>query len=454
MALAIVLILLVVGSVLFHFLSPWYFTPIASNWGAMDDTISITLWVTGFVFVAVNLFMVYAVIRFRYRKDRRAAYEPENKKLEWWLIGVTTAGVAAMLAPGLFVWAKFVNVPEEAAVVEAMGQQWHWSYRFPGKDGVLGTVDARHVSDKNPFGLNPDDPNGQDDVLVASPELHLPIGAPVKVLLRSKDVLHNFAVAQFRVKMDLVPGLVSYVWFTPTRTGKFDLLCEELCGVAHFAMRGRVVVEEEAAFNAWLSNYPTFAQTSAQATGHAAAGKPLYAVCGSCHGLQAEGNLALNAPKLSGQGDWYLKRQLKYYKQGARGTHEKDVFGKTMAPMAATLSDDAAIENVIAYIKTLPDNPAPATVKGDAKNGQKPFVTCGACHGADGRGIQAMNAPRLAGMSDWYMVTQLKNYKLGIRGAHPKDMYGNQMALMAAILTDDQAINDLVAYTDSLNTLR
>ena len=114
MALAIVLILLVVGSVLFHFLSPWYFTPIASNWGAMDDTISLTLWVTGFVFVAVNLFMVYAVIRFRYRKDRRAAYEPENKKLEWWLIGVTTAGVVAMLAPGLFVWAKFVNVPEDA----------------------------------------------------------------------------------------------------------------------------------------------------------------------------------------------------------------------------------------------------------------------------------------------------------------------------------------------------
>ena len=174
MALAIVLILLVVGSVLFHFLSPWYFTPIASNWRAMDDTISLTLWVTGFVFVAVNLFMAYAVIRYRHRKGARAKYEPENKKLEWWLTGVTAAGVVAMLAPGLFVWAKFVNVPEDAAVVEAMGQQWHWSYRFPGKDGALGTVDARHISDKNPFGLNPDDPNGQDDVLVASPSYIFP----------------------------------------------------------------------------------------------------------------------------------------------------------------------------------------------------------------------------------------------------------------------------------------
>src|SRR3990172_12641270 len=203
MAMAIVLILLIVGSVLFHVLSPWYFTPIASNWGTIDDTISITFWVTGTVFVAVNLFMAYCVLRYRYRKEKRAEYEPESKKLEAWLVGLTTVGVAAMLAPGLAVWAKFVTVPEEATVVEAVGQQWYWSYRFPGKDGRLGTVDSRHVSDKNPFGMNPDDPNGQDDILITSPELHLPIDKPVKVLLRSKDVLHNFSVAQIRVKMDL-----------------------------------------------------------------------------------------------------------------------------------------------------------------------------------------------------------------------------------------------------------
>jgi cytochrome c oxidase subunit 2 len=172
-------------------------------------------------------------------------------------------------------------------------------------------------------------------------------------------------------------------------------------------------------------------------------------VCASCHGPQAEGNPALNAPKLSGQGDWYLKRQLKNFKIGARGTHDKDVFGKMMAPMAATLADDAAIDNVVAYIRTLPDNPAPATVHGNAKNGQEPYVSCGACHGADGRGIQATNAPRLKGMSDWYLVTQLKNFKQGVRGAHPKDMYGRQMTFMAAILADDQATDDLVAYIDT-----
>jgi cytochrome c oxidase subunit 2 len=451
MVVAIVLVLLVVGSLLFHFLSPWYFTPIASNWGAIDDTVTITFWVTGFVFVTVNLFMAYCVMRYRHRKGKRAHYEPENKKLEAWLVGLTAVGVAAMLAPGLLVWAKFVEVPQDAAAFEVVGKQWHWSFRFPGKDGVLGKVDARYVSDKNPFGMNPDDPNGQDDVLISSPELHLPIGRPVKALLRSIDVNHDFTVPQFRVKMDLVPGLVSYVWFTPTRTGKFDVLCEELCGIAHFTMRGKVIVEEERAFQAWLSSYPTFAQSSAQVAGNVAAGKPLYAVCATCHGPQAQGNLALNAPKLGGQGDWYLKRQLNYFKNGARGTHDKDVFGKMMAPMAATLVNDAAIDNVVAYIKTLPDNPAPSTLKKNTTNGQRLYVTCAGCHGADGRGIQATNAPRLAGMSDWYLVTQLKNFKHGIRGAQPRDLYGPQMASMAAILADDRATDDLVAY---INTLR
>jgi cytochrome c oxidase subunit II len=451
MVVAIVLVLLVVGSVLFHFLSPWYFTPIASNWTAMDDTISITFWVTGFVFVAINLFMAYAVIRYRYKKGKRAQYEPENKKLEWWLTGLTTVGVAAMLAPGLFVWANFVEVPKDAGVFEAVGKQWHWSFRFPGKDGVMGTVDAKHVSDKNPFGMNPDDPNGQDDVLVSSPELHLPMGKPVKALLRSIDVLHNFTVPQWRAKMDLVPGMVTYFWVTPTRSGKFDILCNELCGVGHYVMRGKVVVEEERAFQAWLSGHPTFAQTSARPAGDVAAGKQLYAVCAACHGAQAEGNPLLHAPKLSGLGDWYLQRQLKNYKQGVRGTHDKDVFGKMMAPMTATLGDDAAIDNVSAYIRTLPDNPSPATVKGNANNGQRLYVTtCGNCHGPGGRGVQAMNAPGLDGMSDWYLVTQLKNFKQGVRGAHPQDMYGPQMALMSEILPDDRAINDLVAYINAL----
>jgi cytochrome c oxidase subunit 2 len=261
MVFGVALILLVIGSVLFHFLSPWYLTPLASNWSAIDLTLDITFWVTGIVFVAINLFMAWCVLKFRYNKNRRSHYEPENKKLEIWLTVITSIGVAAMLTPGLYVWAQFVNPPEDADLVEVIGKQWQWSYRFPGEDGLLGTVDSRHISAANPFGMNPDDPQGQDDVLISSSEVHLPIDRPVKLLLRSQDVLHDFAVAQFRVKMDLVPGLVTFIWLTPTVTGKYDVLCEELCGVSHYKMRGHVVVEEESDFKAWLKTYPTYAQT-------------------------------------------------------------------------------------------------------------------------------------------------------------------------------------------------
>jgi len=115
MPFAVVLILLVVGSVIFHLVSPWTFTPLASNWGTIDRTIDITFWVTGIVFILINLFMAYAIIKYRYKKDARAKYEPENKKLEYWLTGITAIGVALMLAPGLFVWAILVLIAMMAA---------------------------------------------------------------------------------------------------------------------------------------------------------------------------------------------------------------------------------------------------------------------------------------------------------------------------------------------------
>ena len=450
MAFAVALILLVIGSVAFHFLSPWWLTPLASNWDAIDFTINLTFWVTGIVFVAVNLFMAYAVIRYRHKDGVRAHYEPENAKLENWLIGITTVGVVAMLAPGLFVWAQFVEVPEGATEFEVVGQQWHWSFRFPGEDGVMGTTDARLMTNENPFGMNPEDPNGQDDVLIFNSEVHLPLDVPVKVLLRAKDVIHDFAVPQFRVKMDMVPGLVSYVWLTPTRSGTFDILCMELCGIAHFTMRGKVVVETQEKFDAWLAGHPTYAEHAAKLPGDPEAGRALYAICSACHGVQGEGNAALNSPKIAGQGAWYMKRQIQYYRSGVRGSHPDDIYGRQMAPMALTLTNEAAIDNVIAYVQTLPDNAPEATVEGDVEHGERIFRVCANCHGHDGMGIQALNAPRQAGMSDWYLVTQLKNFKARIRGSHEKDMYGIQMQLMADILHDDEDINDLVAYVNTL----
>jgi len=273
MAVAFILAALVVGSVVFSLLSPWWFTPLASNWGTIDDTLIITFVITGVAFSALVLFMAYAVLRYRHREGARAAYEPESRRLELWLTGVTSVGIAAMLAPGLIVWNDFIQVPREASTVEALGQQWSWSFRFPGADGVLGTADTARITPDNPFGINPDDPRGQDDVLVSGGELHLPAGKPVKVLLRSTDVLHNFYVPQFRAKMDLVPGMVSYFWFTPEKAGTYEILCAELCGVGHSMMRGLVVVEAEDTFRPWLEQNPTFAQVRGTApAGRALAG--------------------------------------------------------------------------------------------------------------------------------------------------------------------------------------
>ena len=266
MVVVFALIFVALGTVVFHFVSPWWWTPIASNWGYIDDTILITFWVTGVVFLAVVLFTANCVYRFRYQENKRAEYNPESKKLEWWLTGLTTLGVVVMLTPGLFVWNQFISVPEGAAEFEVMGQQWQWSFRFPGKDGALGTTNARKIDGDNPFGIDPKDPNGQDDVLVEGGELHLPVNQPVKVLLRSIDVLHDFYVPEFRAKMDMVPGAVTYFWLTPTRTGTFDILCFELCGMGHHDMRGNVVVEEESAFQEWLQEQTTFAQSVAEAS--------------------------------------------------------------------------------------------------------------------------------------------------------------------------------------------
>src|SRR3954470_13698528 len=166
MAVAIILALVAIGSVLFHLVSPWWWTPIASNWRYIDNTITATFWITGFVFVAVVCFMSYCILRFRHVEGRQAVYEPEKQRLGPELSVVRGSGVAAMLAPGLFVWNQFVSVPEDAAQVEIVGQQWQWSFRFPGKDGRLGTSDTRNVATENPLGRTPKDPNGQDDVIV------------------------------------------------------------------------------------------------------------------------------------------------------------------------------------------------------------------------------------------------------------------------------------------------
>lgn len=298
MAIAIALILIVIAAVLFNFFNPWWYTPLASNWGDIDSMLGISLVVTGVVFAAVNGFVAYAIIRYRHRPGGpRAAYQPENKRLEFWLTVVTSIGIMALLAPGLFVYADFVEVPEDAHVVEVVGHQWQWSYRLPGEDGVLGKSHVNLMTADNPLGIDADDEHSADDRIVLGGDLHLPADQPTKILLRTKDVLHNFYVPQFRVKMDLVPGMVSHFWFTPTRPGRYEVLCAELCGVGHFNMRSHVVVEDGQQFAQWRDSQKTFSQWQSPEAVDVTEGEvetPLYAIgeklfqakgCVACHSV-------------------------------------------------------------------------------------------------------------------------------------------------------------------------
>ena len=254
----------IVGSVLFHIFTPWYWTDIASNWGAMDDTITLTFWVGGGVFVAVCLFMIYCVFKFSYKEGRKAEYKPEDKKLEKILTLATTLGVVALLAPGLIIWNQYVNVPKNALEIDVMAWQWGWQYRLPGEDGKLGATKVVNINDNNPFGIIPEDPSGKDDILIQSDAIHLENNKPVKILLRSVDVLHNWYVPQFRAKMDAVPGVVTYYWFEPTKIGEYEVLCAEYCGVGHYGMRGRVFVKGKQDYENWIQDQETFSDLIAK----------------------------------------------------------------------------------------------------------------------------------------------------------------------------------------------
>lgn len=181
-----------------------------------------------------------------------------------------------------------------------------------------------------------------------------------------------------------------------------------------------------------------------------AAGQAAYAVCAACHGQKGEGNVAMNAPQLAGQEPWYLKRQLAAYRDGLRGTAPGDTYGMQMRPMAMAVGDPTAEENLIAYIASLPAVDSPPTVSGDVAAGQAAYAVCAACHGQNAEGNEQMGGPRLAGQDDWYLVRQINNYNKGLRGYDPKDIFGNQMRPMAATLSTEKAVNDVVAYINTL----
>jgi cytochrome c oxidase subunit 2 len=475
MAMAIILVLIVIASVLFHILAPWHAAPAASNWGSIDTTLFITLIISGIFFIAITVFMAVAVMRFRHKEGARAAYQPENKKLETWLIIVTSVGIAAMLAPGLVVYSDFVRVPNNAYELEVVAQQWQWAFRFPGQDGKLGKSDIKFVDSTNPFGLDPKDPVGQDDVLVINNEVRLPLDKPVKVLLRSKDVLHDFYVPQMRSKMDMVPGMVSYFWFTPTKTGKYEVLCAEYCGVGHYNMRGHMIVEEQDAFDQWLNSQPTFAQTLTTAAKPSRdsvlkKGRMLAENlgCSACHSQDGSASLGPGWKGLYGRteqladGTSVLVDEA-YLKESILDPKARLVQGYPPVMVTYTLNDDE-LGALVALIKSLgaaqQDNEPSASAAsgpGDdlATQGQQlaQSLGCLACHSVDGsKGVgpswQGLYGETVT-LADGSTIKADEGYiKESVLNPGAKIVKG-YAAVMPAFTPSDKDLNALIAFIKS-----
>jgi cytochrome c oxidase subunit 2 len=264
-ALGVLLWILVLGTVLLFIAHnvgapTWWFPPAISEHGpAYDTQFAHTLWVVAAAFILAQCALGYVVFRFGSSKPGRATYSHGSNKLETiWTI-VTAVVFITLAVLGQRVWASlhFHEAPPGSMTVEVTGEQFAWNFRYPGPDGQFGRTDPKlmDTSAGNPVGLVDDDPAGKDDFVTST--LSIPVGRPVHLILKSKDVIHSFFVPNLRFKQDMVPGMGIDVHFTPTQTGRFEITCAELCGLGHYKMKTFLDVMSEDDFAKWLKEKET-----------------------------------------------------------------------------------------------------------------------------------------------------------------------------------------------------
>jgi len=253
-----------------------FMPPIATSHGARLDALNDYVhWLMLVLFVAWGAFFVYLLVRFRAGRNPRADYYGlRTKASSYGEIGVAVAEAILLIGFSIPLWSQRVDAfpaeEEEPVEVRVVGEQFAWNVHYPGPDGLFGSSRVELVNvETNPLGLDRNDPAGADDVTTLN-QLHLPVDRPAVLHLSSKDVIHSFGVPEFRVKQDAIPGLETPMWFVPTvttaemreRTGDpeftYEIVCNQLCGLGHFSMRGFVTVETQAEYDAWLvSQAPT-----------------------------------------------------------------------------------------------------------------------------------------------------------------------------------------------------
>ena len=253
MLLAILVWVLALASSIFFVIRKWWFPePISSHARDFDDNFTLTLAITGVIFLAAQFALGYVILRYR-NQNRQATGAEGNNKLEF----IWTAA-AAILFVGLTIlssriWAGVhLDKPaSDALKIECLGKQFAWSFRYPGPDGKFGRTDIRQINDStgNPFGIDEKDPAGNDDITTSA--IRVPVGKPVVLLLKSRDVIHNFFVRELRLKQDLVPGMEIPIHFTAEKPGTYEVPCSELCGLGHHQMRTTLIVLEPAEYERW-----------------------------------------------------------------------------------------------------------------------------------------------------------------------------------------------------------
>jgi cytochrome c oxidase subunit 2 len=241
-----------------------WFPPVLSAHGTgIQLMLDYTLVVTGAFFVVGHLALAWLIAS---ALRRRPEATPLASRKAQRLVGVIPAVVMAVVAEGgvmalgLPVWADYYGLaPDDAELVEVTGRQFFWAVRYPGPDREFGSTDPTLVSPDNPIGLDPVDVRSADDVVVLN-ELHLPTDRPALLRLRSYDVIHSFFVPELRLKQDMVPGLTVPVWFRPTGAGRFELACNQICGLGHYRMRGFLYLEDPESYARWLGEQSPLAE--------------------------------------------------------------------------------------------------------------------------------------------------------------------------------------------------
>jgi cytochrome c oxidase subunit 2 len=230
----------------------WFPVAISVHATAYDVQFVRTLVVVGVIFFLAQFALGYVIVRFR-DDGRRAVYSHGNNRLETIWTTATAVLFLGLVVLSTKIWAgvQFDPAPADAMTVQVMAKQFAWNFRYPGPDGQFGRTDLKLVNDAagNPFGVDERDPAGKDDITSAS--LKVPVGKPVKLLMQSRDVIHNFFVRELRVKQDVVPGMEIPLHFQADRVGIYEVPCSELCGLGHFQMRTTVQVMTQEAFDTW-----------------------------------------------------------------------------------------------------------------------------------------------------------------------------------------------------------